>query len=695
VRGDRVTRLSVVEAIGEMVQGAVLSASLLLVAAFGYCADGTWSVNGNTYTCYRASFHVHTRWSGPKEGEHNYKDDALKWGWDHRTCPEPDDVLRRARGLGYDVIGFSDHDRQIDPWEWGILGWEPGRTILGCAGVTRYPLLVPPLLGAGNPPSATDQPAELGIAGFEWTPGGDVGHVNVFYPADHAARDVSGSTARKIGQYPVLYAERDLWGVDRFNERNETFWFAYSCATLEALYQRLDKVAQAYPGSEPIAQFNHPAARNPASGKLVYGGHFNNFRFDETASQYFRLFEMAYTWASNCDFEDGEPLYGDALRKGWRLAPSIGMDNGDEDLPSPAEGHTAVWASSLTVDSVLEAIRSCRVFATQVPDLSLQFTATVDGRTVPMGTGPADGLPTGHSVAFQLLLGGSTARTAQRSQVTARLVGVWLPEAGTDPLGELVEGKPIGILGMPELRLESDGPDGKLYSGDLKPGDQYVCYYAVGDIDGKRWISAPIWVSKAGLSADSAATTSPIFVLDRSGSMSGVQSQLQARAAELVEYLLGRVSRMAVINFEGRNAIAVDAPLTTDTQKIIRAIQNPSLGGGSTALWDAVVTAIDHAQKSNEKAMIVLLTDGGENSSRATLQETIRKAQRRGVPCLSVGFNCGGTEEESWLHNLADQTAGAFVRYENLDMDRFMAEYITFAKQNAQSVDQIKIVPIP
>lgn len=687
----------------EKVVKLVWVAALLLVAVPVHCSDGSWSVNGQTYTCYRANLHVHTLWSASKHGERDYDLSPIDREWDHARCPEPDALLAHAAGIRYDIIGFSDHCLQIDPWEWGVLGWEgfPAKTILGCAG-TNYPSA----REAGGR-------AVLAIAGFEWTPSDsgpfarasefakNTGHVNVFYPADHAARNLGDVGPATTGKYPVLYARNQKWGAVRFGECGTTSTWAQSCPDLPSLYTAMVSHAERSPNVAPVAQFNHSAAMN--QGEMFYGGHFDNFRYSEAASNLFRLFEMAITSVApskmaGCAFGDCEPLYQEALRAGWRLAPTIGMDNADEDLPGPREGYTGVWARGLSVTDVFDAMRSCRVFATQIPGLALQFDARDGKRIVPMGTGPDEGLGAGDTVTFRLLLGGDAARTTPYAKVKAQLVRLARGGAPSDPLGGFVNGTSLDVLlggndSRPRLHLEADGPGGKTYSADVKVSRQAICYYAVGDIDGKNWISAPIWVAKSSPTSGKTPLTSPIFVLDRSGSMSGVQKQLEDRATDFVDCLLARVSRMAVINFEGAGTATVDAGLTSDKGAIVKAIRQPSLMGGSTAIWDAVMKAIEHAQQAGEKAIIILLTDGGENSSRTSLGQAIARAQERGVPCLAVGF-CNGGSEEEWLKDLAKGSGGAYVRLAYLNVDEFVAGYLSYAEAYKKADPKSVMPPI-
>ena len=73
-----------------------------------------------------------------------------------------------------------------------------------------------------------------------------------------------------------------------------------------------------------------------------------------------------------------------------------------------------------------------------------------------------------------------------------------------------------------------------------------------------------------------------------------------------------------------------------DLQSVLSAL--PS--GGETALRDAVDMAIDHAKRNghNEKKVLVVVTDGEDNSSVTTLESVMHDAQQSGVLIYAIGL---------------------------------------------------------
>ena len=127
-------------------------------------------------------------------------------------------------------------------------------------------------------------------------------------------------------------------------------------------------------------------------------------------------------------------------------------------------------------------------------------------------------------------------------------------------------------------------------------------------------------------------------------------------------------------------AVQLRQPLTSsrkDLEAILPYVDTPTRRelslqtGGGTLLYDAVVQASGTVLKDqrNRKAMIVL-SDGGENGSTATLMDAIEAAQRAdtliysilfsdsGYPAPPFGF--GGLDGRSVLQRLSKETGGSF-----------------------------------
>ena len=115
-------------------------------------------------------------------------------------------------------------------------------------------------------------------------------------------------------------------------------------------------------------------------------------------------------------------------------------------------------------------------------------------------------------------------------------------------------------------------------------------------------------------------------------------------------------------------AVQVAQTLTSSRQRLEKAlafVDTPTRAelrnqyGGGTLLFDAVVNASKNimAAQTGRKALIVL-SDGGENGSDASLVESIDAAHRADTLIYSILF--GGTEGRGILQRMSKETGGGF-----------------------------------
>jgi len=103
---------------------------------------------------------------------------------------------------------------------------------------------------------------------------------------------------------------------------------------------------------------------------------------------------------------------------------------------------------------------------------------------------------------------------------------------------------------------------------------------------------------------------------------------------------------------------------TADQTLTTRALAQLAPGGG-TALWDAVAFAADKLASRPETQpvarVLVVISDGDDNSSSVSLQQAIWTAQRGEVAIYTVSTREGSSESlgNRALKTLSEQTGGA------------------------------------
>src|SRR2546427_1059847 len=100
---------------------------------------------------------------------------------------------------------------------------------------------------------------------------------------------------------------------------------------------------------------------------------------------------------------------------------------------------------------------------------------------------------------------------------------------------------------------------------------------------------------------------------------------------------------------------------------------------GQTAIYDALILALDHmAQAKHMKRAILLVTDGIDNSSHHTMEEAIEATKRSRVAVYTVGLlsQSGGEKAEDSLIHIAEASGGRAYFPQNVDDARSAMERV-------------------
>lgn len=154
------------------------------------------------------------------------------------------------------------------------------------------------------------------------------------------------------------------------------------------------------------------------------------------------------------------------------------------------------------------------------------------------------------------------------------------------------------------------------------------------------------------------------ILIDSSGSMYDKRPSVDEAALNLVK-LSNPKDEAFVVDFNSEPYI--DQDFTSSIVKLQQGLGYVKAGGG-TALYDAVIASADYLSKNAKQAKQVLLivTDGDDNSSNASLEEAIHRVQALDGPSIyCVGLLFGGDQNHKEskhsrevLTQLADETGG-------------------------------------
>jgi tight adherence protein C len=150
---------------------------------------------------------------------------------------------------------------------------------------------------------------------------------------------------------------------------------------------------------------------------------------------------------------------------------------------------------------------------------------------------------------------------------------------------------------------------------------------------------------------------SVVLTLDVSGSMADENRLPQAR--EAAKGFLNQMrtnDRVGLVSFS--NEVTVRSGFTTDRRQTAKVIDGLT-PGGDTRLYDALIRAVGQAAATpGETRAVVLLTDGEDTRSSASLDEAIALAIRSGVPVYAIGL--GNEIQTGVLQRIASETGGRF-----------------------------------
>ena len=154
------------------------------------------------------------------------------------------------------------------------------------------------------------------------------------------------------------------------------------------------------------------------------------------------------------------------------------------------------------------------------------------------------------------------------------------------------------------------------------------------------------------------------LLVDTSGSIRDKLRFEQEAATEFFYSTLQRNKDKAlVISFDSGVDLLQD--FTDDPEKLAEAVRKIRAGGG-TSLYDAIYLAVTQKLSGQQgRRIVILITDGDDNSSRVSLTETLEAAQKNDVTIYAISTNStaypGSKEQErgdKTLKKFSEETGG-------------------------------------
>jgi Ca-activated chloride channel family protein len=161
------------------------------------------------------------------------------------------------------------------------------------------------------------------------------------------------------------------------------------------------------------------------------------------------------------------------------------------------------------------------------------------------------------------------------------------------------------------------------------------------------------------------------LVIDNSGSMREKRPRVNEAAITLVQ-ASNKDDEAFVVNFNDDFYLDLDKDFSNSIPELKEALERID-SRGSTALYDAIIGSLDHLKKaSKDKRVLLVVTDGEDNTSRNSLEKTIREIQRTNTVIYTIGLlgeenKKNKTKAKKALQQIATASGGLAFFPESVD----------------------------
>lgn len=181
------------------------------------------------------------------------------------------------------------------------------------------------------------------------------------------------------------------------------------------------------------------------------------------------------------------------------------------------------------------------------------------------------------------------------------------------------------------------------------------------------------------------------LLVDNSGSMGPKRAAVTKAALDLIR-ASNPDDQTFVVNFADQAFI--DQDFTANLEKLQKSLSHPSMMGG-TAIYDTVITASKKLERTaaRPRKAIVLITDGEDNASKATLSQAVHQVQDlKGPVIYSIGLLFNQEQGDKVrkarhdLQELSDETGGIAFFPKSIDQVDSVAQEVAQAIRNQYTV---------
>ncbi len=151
------------------------------------------------------------------------------------------------------------------------------------------------------------------------------------------------------------------------------------------------------------------------------------------------------------------------------------------------------------------------------------------------------------------------------------------------------------------------------------------------------------------------------LILDSSGSMRRLRDRVIAASAEFVQSSNPEDEVFALVFDDEVEPVLRDAPFTSDADTLRAALSSVFRPAGRTSLYDAVLRGLRYAARgTRDRRVLVVLSDGGDNASAATLKDVVTAVEGSNTVIYAVALSdpLDPDANPKRLKQLAEATGG-------------------------------------
>jgi len=198
----------------------------------------------------------------------------------------------------------------------------------------------------------------------------------------------------------------------------------------------------------------------------------------------------------------------------------------------------------------------------------------------------------------------------------------------------------------------------------------------------------------------------PIHVevmLDLSASMEAALETARQAALRFLERAIDPRDRAAIVTFNDRPTLAVK--LTNDKAGLATGLAGLKAERG-TALYDSLVFGLYYLSAVKGQRALLVLSDGKDESSRFSFDDSLDYARRTGIAIYSIGLGLGRGERDARkrLNRFSEETGGVAFFIDSVDelgaiYDQILQElrskyYLAYQSSNTVASDKFRSVDV-